>query len=137
MCKKKHNALKMEGAGRGVGEPNEIFNAFVGPKGDTTQYMTPVHRQGTLERLFMQYTDNKLAHLPQQLLDWEERANLQLDDAAQTIKVLMETMEQGFGLADEEVRTTMPGLFAPHTTMSVSHAAQIIAAMAWHRHCEC
>lgn len=103
-CQKKHNALHMEGIGRGVGEPNEIFNAFVGPKGDTTQYMNPVNRQGALERYFVEYTDKKVAHLPQQLVDWEGRADLQLREAARDMGVHMDSITEHLQLDEEQVR---------------------------------
>ena len=35
----------MAGAGRGSGEPHEIFNAQFGPLGKTTMYMTRLNRQ--------------------------------------------------------------------------------------------
>lgn len=93
----------MEGAGRGFGEPNEIFNAYVGPCGGTTQYMSPVHRQARLERVFLHYTDQKIASLPQQLMDMAARAQVQLSTASQDMLTVKDMITERFGLSDDEV----------------------------------
>lgn len=84
----------MEGAGRGFGEPNEIFNAHVGPHGQATQYMTREHRLGRFERVFQQYTDQKIAHLPQQLVDWTARAEVQRLDASRSVMALKAALNE-------------------------------------------
>ena len=43
-CQRQNSSLRMTGAGRGNGEPHETFNAYLGPLGRTTMYMTPVNR---------------------------------------------------------------------------------------------
>ena len=44
-CQQKFGHVRMEGAGRGNGEPHEIINAALAPSGKTTMYMTRLNRQ--------------------------------------------------------------------------------------------
>ena len=52
VCQIENEATSMKGSGRPPGEPPEQKWSVIGQLGAATQYMTPMNRQGRLERMF-------------------------------------------------------------------------------------
>lgn len=88
-----------------MGEPNEIFNAQIGLFGPITQYMTPVHRQGRLERFMQHYTVQKIKHLAQQLMDWMKRALQQQQESSRQVVLVKGVIMESLHLDDAQVCT--------------------------------
>ena len=79
----------MTGAGRGNGEPHEIFNSQIGPHGRTTQYMLRHHRHSVIERAVHHLSEGMSLKLPAMLQRQQTRALRQQQDAQKEAGVVM------------------------------------------------
>ncbi|GIL87953.1 hypothetical protein Vretimale_6330 [Volvox reticuliferus] len=73
-CQKAFGHLRVEGVGRGSGEPAEVWNSVVGALGNTTQYMAPDNRESHIERTGPWYNRHVLEDLPFRLWRMKTRA---------------------------------------------------------------
>lgn len=91
----------MVGAGRGNGEPHEIFNSQIGPHGRTTQYMLRHHREDVIERAVQHLSDSTSLKLPAMLQRQQVRAKRQRAEAQQEARsVLAILMKRGLSNAE-------------------------------------
>lgn len=94
----------MVGAGRGNGEPHEIFNSQIGPHGRTTQYMLRHHREDVLERAVQHLSDSMSLKLPAMLQRQQVRAERQQSEAQQAARsVLAILVKRGHGDAEVQL----------------------------------
>lgn len=68
----------MEGAGRGVGDPNESINAMLGPLGPSTKYMRGENREADLEHQARVANERAAARLLPHLLSMIARCDKEL-----------------------------------------------------------
>ena len=92
----------MVGAGRGNGEPHEIFNSQIGPHGRTTQYMLRHHREDVIERAVQHLSDSTSLKLPAMLERQRVRAERQELEARQEASAV-HTILVKRGLTQEQV----------------------------------
>lgn len=101
-CQQENAAVIMAGAGRGNGEPHEIFNSQIGPYGRTSQYMLRHHREDVLERAVQHLSDSMSLKLPAMLQRQQTRAERQSKEAYQEAAAAMAILRKR-GLRTEQV----------------------------------
>jgi hypothetical protein len=103
-CQQEYGHASAKHAGKGSGEPCEIFNSVIGPHGATTQYMAPAHRECHLERVTRLYNWRVEVEMPARLSRMQSRACIQLEEesnAAQNLRQLL--MQQPYNLTSNQV----------------------------------
>lgn len=76
-CIERNTLKQVEAAGRGAGEPAEIFNRFLGLSGMVLQYAAKPVRELWLEELMVAWRAMKEADLPRLLVSMFSKAVLQ------------------------------------------------------------
>jgi hypothetical protein len=76
-CAEENSLKRIAGAGRGNGEPTEIFNRFLGLSGAVLQYAAKAVRETWLEVQMLEWTRKKEADLPGLLVRMLLRARVE------------------------------------------------------------
>lgn len=103
----------MAGAGRGNGEPHEIFNSQIGPHGRTTQYMLRHHREDVIERAVQHLSDSCSLKLPAMLQRQQVRGERQQMEAQQEARSVLAILMKR-GLSNAEVMLSQGIAFCLH-----------------------
>lgn len=93
-CQRQNAALRMEGAGRGHGEPPEQLWSVIGEHGKTTQYMSRTNRLGRLERVLQSYSEQQGTKLAALLVRMLLRARLAATEAKLRARQLATKLRQ-------------------------------------------
>lgn len=104
-CQRSFGHTHIPGAGRGTGEPAEIWNSIVGPHGAVTRYMSPANRECHIERVGRHYDREVRVGLPHKMWRAGVRAKAELDSTNARIGPLERSLVTPLGVTNTtEVR---------------------------------
>jgi hypothetical protein len=101
-CIERHTLKQVDSAGRGAGEPAEIFNRFLGLSGMVLQYASKPVRELWLEVMMLAWRNMKEADLPRLLISMYSKAVAQERLALSEQQTLAEMALQY--VSEEQVR---------------------------------